>query len=101
MTLGVADLARARAFYARLGWEADEATEGVAFIRLAGLVWPMGRELAAMSYLWRVPHAIDGRALESAVGALPATPVVAALRQALLDLGHGRNTAERALSSQA
>ncbi len=72
-----------------------------AFIRLAGLVWPMGRELAAMSYLWRVPHAIDGRALESAVGALPATPVVAALRQALLDLGHGRNTAERALSSQA
>ncbi len=72
-----------------------------AFIRLAGLVWPMGRELAAMSYLWRVPHALDGRALELAVGPLPATPVVAALRQSLLDLGHGRSAAERALSSQA
>ncbi|MBP7000956.1 VOC family protein [Amaricoccus sp.] len=36
VTLGVADLARSRAFYARLGWEADKAQEGVAFIRLAG-----------------------------------------------------------------
>jgi hypothetical protein len=61
----------------------------------------MGRELAAMSYLWRVPHALDGRALERAVGALPATPVVAALRQSLLDLGHGRTAEQRALSSQA
>ena len=58
VTLGVADLARARAFYARLGWEADEATEGVAFIRLAGqmlclfgiadLAKDQGREGAAL-----------------------------------------------------
>lgn len=72
-----------------------------ALIRAAGLVWPMGRELAAMSYLWRVPHALDGRALERIAGPLPTTPVAGALRQALLDLGHGRTTAERALSSQA
>ena len=38
ITLGVADLARARAFYAALGWEAAEANEGVIFIQLAGQV---------------------------------------------------------------
>lgn len=58
VTLGVADLARARAFYARLGWEADEAQEGVAFIHLAGqrlclfgiadLAKDQGREGAAL-----------------------------------------------------
>ena len=38
ITLGVADLARARAFYAALGWEAAQAPEGVVFIQLAGQV---------------------------------------------------------------
>ena len=38
VTLGVADLARARAFYAALGWEAAQAPEGVVFIQLAGQV---------------------------------------------------------------
>ena len=38
ITLGVADLARARAFYAALGWEAAKAPEGVVFIQLAGQV---------------------------------------------------------------
>ena len=38
ITLGVADLGRARAFYAALGWEAAEAPEGVVFIQLAGQV---------------------------------------------------------------
>ncbi|HET9070004.1 MAG TPA: VOC family protein [Amaricoccus sp.] len=38
VTLGVADLARARAFYAALGWEAHAAQEGVVFIQLAGQV---------------------------------------------------------------
>jgi len=72
-------------------------------IRAAGLVWPMGRELARMSYLWRVPHALDGAALERAAGPLPATPIVDALHQSLLDLGFGRspNPGERALSSTA
>lgn len=38
ITLGVSDLARARAFYEALGWEAAEAPEGVVFIQLAGQV---------------------------------------------------------------
>jgi catechol 2,3-dioxygenase-like lactoylglutathione lyase family enzyme len=38
ITLGVADLARSRAFYAALGWEAARAPEGVVFIQLAGQV---------------------------------------------------------------
>ena len=57
-------------------------------LRAGGLVVPMWRELAEMEYLWRVPHALDGRALLACVGALPATPLDAALRHALQDLGH-------------
>jgi uncharacterized glyoxalase superfamily protein PhnB len=38
ITLGVADLDRARAFYAALGWDAEKAGEGVVFIRLAGQI---------------------------------------------------------------
>jgi nucleoside-diphosphate-sugar epimerase len=56
-------------------------------VRAVGLVHPLWRELARMSYLWRVPHALDGSALERAVGPLPATPLVAALRQSLSGLG--------------
>lgn len=45
VTLGVADLARAQAFYAALGWEAAETPEGVVFIQLAGQVLALwGRE---------------------------------------------------------
>jgi hypothetical protein len=63
----------------------------------------MGRELARMSYLWRVPHALDGSALARLTGPLPATPVAAALRQSLVELGLGRreDPTQRALSSQA
>lgn len=56
-------------------------------VRAIGVVHPMSREIARMSYLWRVPHALDGRRLEAAVGALPATPPQVALRRALADLG--------------
>jgi hypothetical protein len=55
-------------------------------IRAGGLLVPMWRELAAMSYLWRVPHALDGSALQAAVGPLPATPLQEALRRTLQDL---------------
>jgi hypothetical protein len=58
-------------------------------IRAVGLIYPLWRELARMSYLWRVPHALDGSALARAVGLLPSTPVQQALRTALADLGHG------------
>ena len=59
-------------------------------IRAVGIVYPMWRELARMSYLWSVPHVLDGSALQTVIGPLPATPIVAALRQSLLDLGWGR-----------
>jgi nucleoside-diphosphate-sugar epimerase len=57
-------------------------------LKLIGLVVPMWREIAEMSYLWRVPHALDGAALARAAGPLPATPLDAALRDTLLALGH-------------
>ncbi len=56
-------------------------------IRAVGLAYPMWRELARMRYLWTMPHALDGRLLARTVGPLPTTPVVAALRQSLLDMG--------------
>jgi len=58
-------------------------------LRLGGLVVPMLREVAEMSYLWRVPHALDGTALRNTVGELASTPVDAALRAALVALGFG------------
>ncbi|MDE1950058.1 MAG: NAD-dependent epimerase/dehydratase family protein [Burkholderiales bacterium] len=70
-------------------------------MRALGPFVPMWRELARMSYLWRVPHALDGAALERAVGRLPATPLAAALRRTLLDLGPAAGLAQRALSSGA
>ena len=36
ITLGVADLARARAFYAALGWKPAQALDGVAFYQMHG-----------------------------------------------------------------
>jgi predicted lactoylglutathione lyase len=45
ITLGVADLAEARAFYARLGWVEHSGTEGVAFYQMHGTVLGLfGRE---------------------------------------------------------
>ncbi len=38
ITLGVADLAAAKAFYARLGWAEHGAQDGVAFYQMNGLV---------------------------------------------------------------
>jgi len=38
ITLGVADLGRAKDFYAALGWTPAEAPEGVAFYQMGGLV---------------------------------------------------------------
>jgi hypothetical protein len=65
-------------------------------IRTIGLVYPLWRELARMSYLWRVPHGLDGAALRAAVGELPATPLPVALREALIALGFGRARAVHA-----
>ena len=74
-----------------LGWApADGFRRGGmpwGLIRTGGLLVPVWREIARMSYLWRVPHALDGRSLEAFVGSLPATPVADAVRAALLGLG--------------
>jgi nucleoside-diphosphate-sugar epimerase len=71
------------------GWRHGGLPWGV--MRAVGLVHAPWRELARMSYLWRVPHALDGSALQAAVapGALATTPVDSALRAALLELGLG------------
>ncbi|MFT3954488.1 MAG: NAD-dependent epimerase/dehydratase family protein [Piscinibacter sp.] len=55
-------------------------------IRAVGIVHPLWRELARMSYLWRVPHALDGQRLATLPG-VHHTPLPQALRQSLLDLG--------------
>ena len=69
-------------------------------IRAGGLVYPMWRELARMSYLWRVPHALDGRKLAQAVGPLPSTTPTAAMRAMLVELGlaPGRAAPTRAMA---
>jgi hypothetical protein len=55
-------------------------------LRAAGLVAPMLRELARMSYLWRVPHALDGSKLAARHPELTPTPLGEALRQSLVAL---------------
>ena len=61
-------------------------------IRLMGAFVPNLKAVAEMSYLWRVPHALDGARLAARVGELPATPPRQALAQALRDLGFGART---------
>jgi nucleoside-diphosphate-sugar epimerase len=55
-------------------------------IRAFGLVVPMWRELARMAYLWRVPHALDGRRLASRFPTLASTPIDEALSESLAAL---------------
>jgi nucleoside-diphosphate-sugar epimerase len=67
-----------------------------AAMRVMGWFMPLLREVVEMAYLWRVPHALDGQALQARVGALPATPIDAALQSALHDLGFGGPAAKTA-----
>lgn len=69
-------------------------------MRLGAPFVPMWRELMEMEYLWRVPHALDGTALQAVTGPLPATPVETALRATLQDLGYGRAGTADNFSSQ-
>lgn len=64
-------------------------------LRLGGLFVPMLREISEMSYLWRVPHALDGAALEQAIGPVTVTPLTEALRQSLVDLGYAAATGQQ------
>ena len=66
-------------------------------ISAIGLVVPKWRELARMAYLWRVPHALDGRSLAALSGTDQAvTPLAAALRESLLRLGMAKPSAHPA-----
>lgn len=56
-------------------------------IRMGGLVKPMWRELARMSYLWFEPHSLVSRRLEGLIGTVPHTPLDEAVGEALRDLG--------------
>jgi hypothetical protein len=64
-------------------------------LRLMGIAVPVFRELSDISYLWNVPHAIDGTRLEAIIGELPHTPLDQAIAAALTALGF-RRRAERA-----
>src|SRR5690606_10916284 len=55
-------------------------------LRAGGLVVPMWREITEMGYLWRVPHVLDGSALERLAGPLAQTPLEIALARALGDM---------------
>jgi nucleoside-diphosphate-sugar epimerase len=63
---------------------------GWPFLRLAGLVVPMFRELAEMRYLWYVPHRLAGDRLTALLGAVPATPIDEAMDAALRALAADR-----------
>lgn len=52
-------------------------------LRIAGLVAPMLREVAEMSYLWSVPHRLSGERLTSLIGTVPATPLPQAMDETL------------------
>jgi nucleoside-diphosphate-sugar epimerase len=56
-------------------------------LRLLGPLLPTFRELSEISYLWQVPHRIDGSKLAAAIGPLTNTPVETAITAALDDLG--------------
>ena len=58
-------------------------------IRGAGLIVPLWRELARMSYLWRVAHALDGARLAARCPSLAPTPLDAAILASLAALGFG------------
>lgn len=56
-------------------------------LRAAGLVMPMMRELAIMSYLWRTPHSLDGSKFRRLAPDFAVTPPEQALRETIAALG--------------
>ena len=52
-------------------------------IRILGTFMPQMREVAEMSYLWHRPHAINGIKMMTALRGFQATPIAAALREAI------------------
>jgi nucleoside-diphosphate-sugar epimerase len=59
-------------------------------LKLMGVVVPVFRELADISYLWSTPHAVDGARLAEIIGDLPRTPLDEAIAASLAALGMRR-----------
>jgi len=59
-------------------------------VKTVGRLSAMGRELAEIEYLWRVPHRISGAKLQSLIGELRHTPLDEAVAAALGKLGYPR-----------
>jgi nucleoside-diphosphate-sugar epimerase len=55
-------------------------------IALGSWLVPAWRGVHEMRYLWQVPHALDGHAMQRAIGATAHTPIAQALRATLLNL---------------
>ncbi len=56
-------------------------------LNLLGFAVPVFRELSEVSYLWSVPHAIDGASLQAIIGGSPRTPLDQAVAASLAALG--------------
>jgi len=56
-------------------------------LNMMGVVVPVFRELADISYLWSTPHAIDGARLTEIIGDIPRTPLDRAITASLAALG--------------
>ena len=82
-----ADIGAAPAAALNRGWK--RAGMPWPAIRLLGIFVPTLKAVAEMSYLWRIPHALDSTRLVACTGPIPDTPPRQALAQALLDLGFG------------
>jgi nucleoside-diphosphate-sugar epimerase len=57
-------------------------------LKTVGRLLTVGREIAELEYLWRVPHRISGDKLKSAIGEVPHTPLPKAIAASLRDLGY-------------
>jgi nucleoside-diphosphate-sugar epimerase len=57
-------------------------------LKSIGQLTALGRELAELEYLWRVPHRISREKLKSAIGDIPHTPLPYAIAASLRALGH-------------
>jgi nucleoside-diphosphate-sugar epimerase len=62
-------------------------------LRVGGLFNPMWRELVTMSYLWRVPHAVESTSLADLLPDLKQTPLDVAMQASLEALGQAKHPA--------
>ena len=74
MAAAIAEAVQRKVEVTRMGWW---------MVRTAGRLFAMGRELAEIEYLWRVPHRISAEKLKSVIGELPHTPLDRAVAAAL------------------